>query len=106
MEQRSQRLTEMERQRLKEELVDRYKWLQSLNDYELREVTLHCLMSPKGQQKQGERYFDISRPERGVIIGRAGEAIPEGSCYLPKSEVTEEIWNKVIRAAEEAGLTR
>ncbi len=99
------RSTAVDRERLKEELRERYQWLQALSDHELREVSF-CLMAPKGQLKEGEKYFDVSHPERGIIVGRAGEVVPEGSCYVPRGEVPQDVWNRIIRAAEEAGLTR
>ena len=71
----------------------RYEWLNRFSDEELREISL-CyddeLLCP------GEQYFDISHPEKGIIIGRSGEQVPSGCCYVAKSEVSPQIWEKLI----------
>ncbi len=74
-------------------LRERYDWLQSFSDDELREIT-YCSV---GESMSGEEsYFDISHPERGVIQGEPGEQIPEDSCYVPKSEIRQDLWDKLV----------
>ena len=76
-----------------EKLKERFRWLQSFTDDELREIT-YCI---EGDSMSGEeQYFDISHPEQGVIRGSEGQGIPEGSCYVPRSEVPRHLWDKLV----------
>jgi hypothetical protein len=76
-----------------EKLKERYEWLQQFSDDELREITYCKVGEP---MVADELYFDISHPERGVIQGASGEQIPEGSCYVPKSEIQQDLWDKLV----------
>ena len=76
-----------------DKLKDRFDWLRTFSDDELREIN-YC--TPDETMRGDETYFDISHPESGVIKGEEGEPIPEDSCYVPRSEVRRELWNKLI----------
>jgi len=81
------------REQTAEKLKERFEWLQSFTDDELREIT-YCI---EGQPMKGdEQYFDISHPEQGVISGIEGQGIPEGSCYVPQSEIPRRLWEKLV----------
>ena len=80
------------RQETAEKLKERFEWLESFSDDELREITYCTTGTPMSAD---ERYFDLSQPEQGIIQGREGEVIPEGSCYVPKSEVPQRLWDKL-----------
>ena len=81
------------RAQIAERLRRRFAWLEQFNDEELREISM-CLEDQA--QREGEQYFDLSHPEQGVITGRAGQSIPEGACLVPRSTLSEELWNKLI----------
>lgn len=75
-----------------DKLKERFEWLQAFSDDELREIS-YCTT---GEPTRGDEvYFDISNPERGVIQGEPGGQIPEGSCYVPKSEIPQRLWDKL-----------
>ncbi len=76
-----------------EKLKDRFEWLQSFSDDELREIS-YC--TPEETMREDEVYFDISHPEVGLIQGKSGEPIPEGSCYVPRSEIRRDLWEKLV----------
>lgn len=76
-----------------DKLKERYSWLQSFSDDELRDIS-YC--AAEETMKGDEIYFDISQPERGIIRGQEGQPIPEGSCYVPKSEVPLNLWDKLV----------
>ncbi len=76
-----------------DKLKSRFNWLQSFSDEELREIS-YCIAEEF--MKGDEIYFDISQPERGIIEGQEGQPIPEGSCYVPKSEIPRNIWDKLV----------
>ncbi len=73
-------------------LKHRFLWLQSFSDDELRQIT-YCV--PGETMSSEEQYFDISNPERGVIQGEQGVAIPPDSCYVPRSEISRSLWDKL-----------
>ncbi len=74
-------------------LKERYQWLQDFSDDELREIS-YCGVGES--MNPGEMYFDISHPERGIIRGEPGEQIPEDGCYVPKSEIPQQLWDKLV----------
>lgn len=76
-------------------LRQRYQWLQSFTDDELREISF-CY-DPGYPLKDGELYFDLEAPQRGIIHGRDGEKIQNGHCYVSKSQVKEETWKKLTQ---------
>lgn len=76
-----------------DKLKTRFDWLQSFSDEELREIS-YC--TTEESIKENEIYFDISQPERGIIQGQEGQPIPEGSCYVPKSEIPRNLWDKLV----------
>ncbi len=76
-----------------DKLRERYKWLQSFSDEELSEI---CYCTPDEIMRGDEVYFDISQPERGIIQGEEGMRVPEGSCYVPRSEVRRDLWDKLV----------
>ncbi len=81
------------RRQTADKLKERYEWLQSFSDDELREIS-YCRT---GEPMNGEEiYFDISHPELGVIRGESGALIPEDSCYVPKSEIPQHLWDKLV----------
>ncbi len=86
-------------QRTAERLKSRFGWLQSFSDDELRQIT-YC--ASEDTMRGDETYFDISHPERGLIEGRDGEQIPEGSCYVPRSEVPRNLWDKLTEPFSQA----
>ena len=81
-----------------ERLKRRYQWLQSFDDDELREISF-CL-DPGGELHEGEMYFDLEAPQRGVIRGRRGEKVESGHCYVSRSQVTNRTWEKLTRPFE------
>lgn len=74
-------------------LKERFNWLESLTDDELGEVVF---LRSDATMHLSDTYFDISTPEQGVFQGRDGEHPPEGSRYVPKSEVPRHIWDKLV----------
>ena len=75
-------------------LKERFDWLESFSDFELKQIS-YCT---KGEpMKRDEEYFDISHPERGIIRGHQGGEIPDGACYVPRSEVPQELWHKLTQ---------
>ena len=74
-------------------LKERFTWLQSLTDDEWGEVVF---LRDDDVMHSNDYYFDISNPERGVFKGQDGEHPPEESRYVPKSEVPEHIWHKLV----------
>lgn len=77
-----------------QKLRKRYTWLQSFSDQELHKITMCSL--DEGERQANEEYFDLSRPELGPIRGRSGAVVPEGSCYVSKSQLNPALWNKLI----------
>lgn len=76
-----------------DKLKTRFEWLQSFSDEELRDIS-YC--TAEELMNGDETYFDISQPERGLIQGQDGQPIPEGSCYVPKSEIPQKLWDKLV----------
>ncbi len=74
-------------------LKQRFDWLESFDNNELGEVVF---LRGGEQMRPDEEYFDISNPERGVFHGKQGETADESSRYVPKSEVPENIWHKLV----------
>lgn len=81
------------RSRTAERLKQRFRWLQSFTDEELTKISMCEADEPL---QQGQEYFDLSSPERGPIPGDAGQRVPEGSCYVPRSSINSELWRKLI----------
>ncbi len=75
-----------------ERLKNRFRWLQSFSDDELTQIS-YC--TPGEIMSGDEQYFDISHPERGVIQGEEGAPIPPDSCFVPKSEISHPLWDKL-----------
>src|SRR3974390_1276189 len=75
-------------------LKERYRWLNSFSDDELRDITSTKL--EEGDKQGSEMYFDLSHPERGHFKGQPGQPVPEGSYYVARSEVNEKLWNKLV----------
>ncbi len=76
-------------------LKRRYQWLQSFDDNELREISF-CF-DPGQELQEGEMYFDLEVPDRGVIRGRRGQKVENGHCYVSRGQVKEQTWEKLIR---------
>ncbi len=76
-----------------DKLKNRFEWLLSFTDDELSQISF-CL--PGATMTESEQYFDISNPEKGVIQGEEGAQVPEGSCYVPRSEIRRDLWEKLI----------
>lgn len=76
-----------------ERLKHRFAWLQRFSDEELR---LIAVCDEEVPLEPGELYFDLSNPEKGVILGQAGAKSPPGSCYVARSRVRPETWEKLI----------
>ncbi|MDA8216850.1 MAG: hypothetical protein M0Z94_04450 [Dehalococcoidales bacterium] len=70
----------------------RFDWLRSFSDDELRRI---AICETGDSLDSDEQYFDLSHPEEGVMSGRHGHAVPEGACYVPRSEVSRETWQKL-----------
>lgn len=81
------------RRQTADRLKNRFEWLRSFSDDELMEIS-YCTMGVP--TSSNEQYFDISHPESGVIEGEEGGQIPEGSCYVPRSEVRRDLWEKLV----------
>ena len=73
----------------------RFSWLSQFTDDELMKISF-C--EAKEPIQPASAYFDLSHPERGVIPARQNMQVPEGSCYVPKEQVTAEIWDKLVSA--------
>ena len=73
-------------------LRERYAWLSRFSDDELREISF-C--QEDDALRDGEQYFDISKPERGIIRGRQGESAPRDSCLIARGAVSPIIWSKL-----------
>lgn len=77
------------------ELRRRYNWMNELTDDELRDISF-CQMENM-QLKDNEQYFDLNKPEQGIIQGSRNQTVPAGSCYVAKSQVKPQTWEKLIR---------
>ena len=88
----------LSKRELKERLRRRYEWLQSFTDDELMEISL-CY-DPGYTMKEGELYFDLEAPQRGIIRGRAGEKVENGHCLVAKSDIRESTWKKLTQPFE------
>ena len=87
------------------ELRKRFNWLDSFTDNELKDISYcqeHIDNSGKEVKlRENELYFDLNHPEKGIIRGRAHETIPEGSCYVSKSQTNPETWQKLTKPFSE-----
>ncbi len=86
------RQEEMQATRLK----NRFAWLNRFTDEELQKITL-C--EQDDQLEADEEYFDLNRPEQGMVRGVAGGRVPRDSCLVPRSKVTPETWAKLTSLA-------
>ncbi len=77
-----------------DQLKRRFDWLQAFSDEELGEIHYCAVGEPMSPD---EEYFDLCYPERGIIRGEEGTQTPEGSCYVPRSEVPAHLWDKMVR---------
>jgi hypothetical protein len=73
-------------------LRERYAWLNRFSDEEIREISF-CRVGDR--LREGEQYFDISRPERGIIRGQGSEQVSHESCLIARSAVSPIIWSKL-----------
>ncbi|MGQ9677407.1 MAG: hypothetical protein ACUVX1_17220 [Chloroflexota bacterium] len=85
----------LSKKEMTDRLKTRYKWLQSFDDSELREISF-CY-DPGYEMQEGELYFDLEAPQRGVIRGQRGQKVESGHCYVSKSQLREETWKKLIQ---------
>ena len=76
-------------------LKQRFDWLESFSDVELGEMVF---LRDGESLRSGDEYFDISNPERGVFRGEDGQKVDEGSRYVPKSQVPDVVWHKLVRS--------
>lgn len=74
-------------------LKERFDWLESFSDDELRELMFLREGEPMDAR---DEYFDISNPEMGILSGREGQSADEGSRYVPKSQVPRDVWEKLV----------
>jgi hypothetical protein len=74
-------------------LRERFDWLESFTDDELGEIVF---LRGGETTRSDEVYFDISDPERGEFQGMDGELVPEDSRYVPKSQVPQYVWDKLV----------
>ncbi|MBI3977060.1 MAG: hypothetical protein HY331_02630 [Chloroflexi bacterium] len=81
-----------------EQLRRRFDWLSRFTDEELRDISFCAEGVPL---QTSAEYLDISHPERGVIVARAGEQAPAGGCYVARTDVSPEVWRKLISAARQ-----
>ncbi len=82
------------REQIAGRLRQRYRWLSGFTDDELREISM-CKIE-EGDIQDNELYFDLSHPERDAFKGHPGKPVPEGSCYVGRSQVDEKLWSKLI----------
>jgi hypothetical protein len=75
------------------DLRERFAWLNQFSEDELREISFCAENEPL---QEGELYFDISNPERNQIVGKRGDTVPAGSCYVRRSDVGEQTWQKLL----------
>lgn len=76
-------------------LKQRFDWLRSFTDTELGEIVF---LREGDSMHSGEEYFDISNPERGVFHSSDGQMADESSRYVPKSEVPDNVWQKLTKS--------
>jgi hypothetical protein len=77
------------------DLRRRYNWLNDLSDDELRDISF-CQME-NSELKDNEQYFDLNKPEQGIIQGRRHQTVSSGSCMVAKSQVKPQTWEKLIK---------
>ncbi len=75
-------------------LKARFSWLNSFTDDELMEINSGKL--EEGDKQGSDMYFDLSHPERGHFKGQPGQPVPEGSSYVARNEVNQNLWNKMV----------
>jgi hypothetical protein len=74
------------------QLAARFKWLQRFDDPELDEI---AMCSTDERLEEGQEYFDISHPERGIIRGETGGQVPAGACYVARKLLSPRAWSKL-----------
>jgi hypothetical protein len=47
----------------------------------------------------GDWYIDATSPRRGLVLAMAGEKVPVGGVYIRKSQVSDEVWQRLQLAA-------
>ncbi len=74
------------------EFARRFKWLERFDDTELSEITICEAGEPLDP---GDQYFDISRPERGIITAGSADRVGEGTCLVSRRRVSDGAWKKL-----------
>lgn len=74
-------------------LRNRFDWLNQFTDDELRDIALCDEETPL---REGAQYFDISHPEKGLVVAKSGDRAPRGSCYVWREDVAKRTWDKLL----------
>jgi len=62
---------------------------------ELRQIPI----VPVGVElKEGAVYLDVRNPARGPFAATAGVKAEEHNLYVPKAEIPQECWNRLVRS--------
>ena len=81
------------------DLRQRFRWLEQFTDEELRDISFCNEGKPL---VAGREYFDISHPERGVIVAGPNEKACEGTCLVARDDVSPHAWRKLLEFGKRA----
>ncbi len=81
------------------ELRQKYQWLMSFSDDEIRTV---ALLDAGQELEPWEQYLVVCHREQGVLrpTHAFGKRVPEGHVYLAQHRVPEATWYRLVRAAQ------
>lgn len=79
------------------EFRKRYAVLELFTDIEVRQLSM---IGPQKPLSKGEQYVDLIHPEKGVQTV-ASKNVSVTETMIPKSEVTETLWLKLIASSAE-----
>ena len=75
------------------DLKDIHRQLHDLPDDDLKQIPV----VPAGSRlEQGATYIDLARPERWEFTARGGMVAGPEHCYVLKTEVDFELWNRLL----------
>lgn len=75
------------------EFRERYAMLTSLNDDEIRRISMR---EEKWPFPIGEQYIDLEQPKKGVQLFNGSSKV-SSETVIPKSTVPEKIWVKLCK---------